>query len=741
MSRLELNLENCYGIQKMNETIDFSRNNVAIIYAPNGTMKSSLAKTFENIRDGEEVQERIYGYASNCDIKVDNGMDLKSENIMVINPFDENACENQGLLMASEELRAEYIEIHKSIEYKKQILYDKVKEKLKYSLRTKFSVRDTILEDWEYITKDEYEFLNKILESIDNPDMFCGLSEGNLEHNILFNSSIDGIMKSGDTSELIIEYGEKYDELLTKSPYMQKGIIDHNNYGEISKSLNTNGFFKANNEVKLIGKDGINSVILKSQKELDELIKNEKEQILETKEMKSLFEKINKLMTKNKDTKELNRFLQENQEILVEYKDINRFKRKVWTKAFTCYKIELNELIDEYNEAKERIKEISRRAKNEVTEWEEAIDLFKNRFYVPFDISISNKDDVVLGEELPSFKYSFIDNESSQDITKEALLETLSTGEKRAYYILNMVFEILVAKKQGEEKIIILDDISESFDYRNKYAIIQYISDISKYKTEEEEPMFKILLLTHNFDFYRTVGSRIAKRSNSYIAYSNIGTICLKKEQYLGNIFGHYKEKLNGQECDKIVVATIPFVRNLIEYIVGDENEDYLLLTNILHYKEDTKNIKLNQLQDIYNEYWCKSKNCNFANGREDDSIYDLILLEASKIDDSEKIDIEDKLILSMSIRLKAEEHMINKILLEVSNGEDIIQSIYGKSNQTGRLLAEYKKHIEGETIKSLELVSMMTPENIHLNSFMFEPILDMSVKHLYDLYKVVKDF
>ena len=47
MQELKLDLENCYGIKKMNETIDYSNNNVAIIYAPNGTMKSSLAKTFE----------------------------------------------------------------------------------------------------------------------------------------------------------------------------------------------------------------------------------------------------------------------------------------------------------------------------------------------------------------------------------------------------------------------------------------------------------------------------------------------------------------------------------------------------------------------------------------------------------------------------------------------------------------------------------------------------------------------
>ena len=47
MDELKMNLENCFGIQKLNQSIDYSNNNVAVIYAPNGTMKSSLAKTFE----------------------------------------------------------------------------------------------------------------------------------------------------------------------------------------------------------------------------------------------------------------------------------------------------------------------------------------------------------------------------------------------------------------------------------------------------------------------------------------------------------------------------------------------------------------------------------------------------------------------------------------------------------------------------------------------------------------------
>ncbi len=42
--------ENCYGLKTFTmPNINFARSNKALIYAPNGVMKSSLAKVFEDI--------------------------------------------------------------------------------------------------------------------------------------------------------------------------------------------------------------------------------------------------------------------------------------------------------------------------------------------------------------------------------------------------------------------------------------------------------------------------------------------------------------------------------------------------------------------------------------------------------------------------------------------------------------------------------------------------------------------
>ena len=94
---------------------------------------------------------------------------------------------------------------------------------------------------------------------------------------------------------------------------------------------------------------------------------------------------------------------------------------------------------------------------------------------------------------------------------------------------------------------------------------------------------------------------------------------------------------------------------------------------------------------------------------------------------------MENKIVLSIAIRIAAEKFMVDKI-----KDPKFVDSI--KSNQTTDLLAKFKQLFPKDTvtIKALDLVALMTPENIHLNSFMYEPILDMSDEHLRKLYKDV---
>ena len=47
MKTLEIDMENCFGISKFEHKFDFADDTCVLIYAPNGMMKSSFARTFE----------------------------------------------------------------------------------------------------------------------------------------------------------------------------------------------------------------------------------------------------------------------------------------------------------------------------------------------------------------------------------------------------------------------------------------------------------------------------------------------------------------------------------------------------------------------------------------------------------------------------------------------------------------------------------------------------------------------
>lgn len=64
MNKLIVDLKNCYGIQALNYEFDFStgtpekpKAKADAIYAPNGLMKSSFAKTFEVLSKGAVPRE------------------------------------------------------------------------------------------------------------------------------------------------------------------------------------------------------------------------------------------------------------------------------------------------------------------------------------------------------------------------------------------------------------------------------------------------------------------------------------------------------------------------------------------------------------------------------------------------------------------------------------------------------------------------------------------------------------
>jgi len=435
------------------------------------------------------------------------------------------------------------------------------------------------------------------------------------------------------------------------------------------------------------------------------------------------FKKIKQQLEKNQQLRDFQQYLSNNSFLLPHLDNIGLLKEKIWLSYFKVREPLYDDLVSQYRIVKDRRQEIEQEAREERTRWESAIELFNERFYVPFTLEAKNKAEVMLGYETTlELGYTFHDGDEKTQVEHKALLGTLSQGEKKALYILNVIFEIEVRRNNDQETLFVVDDIADSFDYKNKYAIIQYLQEIS------EDTSFKLIVLTHNFDFFRTINSRFVGYGGCLMATKNDDETILSQAEGIRNPFLHWRNSFYSD--GKKRVAAISFTRNLIEHTRGRSDDDYLKLTSLLHWTEDTAGIKQRDLDEVFHRVF--SGQGEYVDP--DEPVIELIEREAIDcMNDEGSNNLENKIVLAIATRIYAEKYMAQRI-----DDLGFLQSI-GES-PTPKLLKRFKGDFSSENnkIRTLSKVLLMTPENIHLNAFMYEPILDMSDDSLRDLYNEV---
>ncbi len=718
MNKLNIDLENCYGIKKLRFQFDFSHHPVYAIYAPNGAMKSSLAQTFKDVADATVSKDRIFP-SRVCSRKItdENGLDLPRETVLVVPPYDEvfGHTEKTSTLLVDSKLRKEYEQLHIGIDKSKELFLNALKERSgsKKELEKEISSTFTKSDDDFYLALSRVK--DEVLAQKDAPF-------ADILYDTIFDEKVLSVLGTKDLKTAIEGYIIKYNELLAASTYFKKGIFNYYNAVTIAKSLADNGFFDAKHTVSL---NADKNLEITSQKQLEDLIAKEKEGISKDKDLRKKFTDIEKLLYKNANIRDFSAYLEQHVEILPALKNIEKFKEDIWKSYFKAHIELFKDLIQNYQNVEERKKEIEEAAGKQRTQWEEVIEIFNSRFFVPFKLTAKNKVSVMLGQEpLLTLGFTFEDGEDKVSIEKSALMQALSQGEKKALYILNIIFEVKTRQEGKQETIFVVDDIADSFDYKNKYAIIQYLKDIT------EEPNFRQIILTHNFDFFRTINSRgVVNYPQCLMAFKNSIGVLLQPAAGIKNVFVN-DWKPNFFTDPKKKIASIPFIRNIIEFTKGDNDPNFIKLTSLLHWRNDSASITQDEIDSIYNSVF------GGTGASVDGSVpvVDVIKHEAGEcLNAVEGINFENKIVLSIAIRIVAEQFMVKKI-----NDAAFMASM--DFNQTPKLLLKFKELFSGEktTIDTIQQVILMTPENIHLNSFMYEPILDMSDEHLKKLYKDV---
>jgi hypothetical protein len=714
MKKMVVDLKNCYGIKSLHHEFDFSSKRVCAIYAANGSMKSSLAQTFKDVADGSPSTDRMFPKRPTTRTIADEaGVPLPPESILVLPPYDESmgTSEKTSTLLVDATLRAEYEKLHVDIDIAKSLLLKALKEQSgsKKDLEREISEAFTSNEDQLYIA------LTRVLEEVtaqkDAPF-------ASIDYDKLFDDKVLSLLSTKDVKTALADYIKRYNELLDASTYFKRGTFNYYNAATIAKALAEHGFFDAKHTVNL---NADKSIEITSQKQLEELIAKEKEGISSDPALRKRFAELDKLIQKNATVRTFELYLAAHEEILPKLTNMNGFRQEIWKSYFKVHFGLYSDVVTKYRAAEKRRREIEEAAGKQRTQWESVIDIFNSRFFVPFRLEARNKVSVVLGAE-PILSLGFIFEDSGDTVAVERgdLIRVLSNGEKKALYVLNIIFEIETRKKAAQKTVFVVDDIADSFDYKNKYAIVQYLMEIA------DAPSFYQVILTHNFDFFRTVQSRFVPYANCFMASKSSAGIALPAASGIRNVFAK-DWKLNFFSDPMKRIACIPFMRNLIEYIGGETDPRYIKLTSLLHFKSDSPAITEDDLDEVYiSLFGGTGKTC--ASGK---PVLVSIHEEAKKcLGAAEGVNFENKIVLSVALRMAAEEFMVKRI-----GDSKFVDSI--KKNQTSRLQSKFRELFGGESVSIdiLQQVLLMTPENIHLNSFMYEPILDMSDDHLRRLY------
>lgn len=650
MNSLDISLTNCFGIGELNYIFDLSIDNTIMIYAPNGTMKTSLARTFfclENNHNAadlvDDTKESSYSFSL-------DGNKLESSQVYVYKTED-NQIEPNGISNLEED-------------NVKSFISSPQEEKLFKS----------VLEPIESISKD----LNKKFNVL--------ISRGKIDFH----------------EEVLKLYN--YEGILAKYDSIYKAIKESKGFD--SSNCNFTGVFY--NE--LFDKYGVSAKHINAH--YNELISNSKHRKSVKVGGQRRWGRLCEIVDSNSYIRSKIRDLESLRREYLLY--FIKSENAIASEFYSLYETKRGELLDI----------ISTVNKNTLL-WDQVISIFNSRFHVPYHLQIENKAEALLNHDFLRIKYLHSKEERAIEYkSKEHFLNFVSTGEKRAYYLLVNLFEIEKRKNSSKEQIIVIDDIVESFDYKNKYAVVEYLAELKQCKN------FILIILSHNFDFYRTIHSRLGVKNAFIASRDNNGVITLESGKYVRDILKN--ELIKNAHNTKYMIALIPFVRNIVEYTKGVNSSEYKSLTSYLHMFKDTKSLALSDLYNII------CSNILVNHNKMDDvcgNYYDELNKEINNVLISEdEISVTNKLLLSIFIRLKTEEYVRQSL------SEQCINHIEDSDRYTFLLFDEYKRTYPQDTkgCSVLTKVLMMTSENIHLNNFMFEPIIDLSLEYLKELHNEV---
>lgn len=708
---------NVYGIRELKNT-DLINGNT-LIYAPNGVMKTSFSDGLRDIISGDMPKDVFTNPNIISEFELENNGVIVSSNdsnftidafVFNVNDYNNDIFSDPriGSLVMSNSLKVKY----------KTILDKYLKVKNDFNLLISKDVLGR-----KKVDENDFNFLSnifgsndfvKVLEGLPNLNEYTDEYYGKIAYLDLFNEKVEAIISSSEFIDKCNNYNSYIDIELDQEVFNSGFSFD--SLQKILKEFKTNNFFKAGHKVSLKSKGEM------GENELLNYINSIVKKVYGSDEAQKLFNEAKAVLDKNPNTRKLISTIKENPRHLKEISNLTNFKKNIIFTKMNGNKDYIDNLRKELEEYRNALEEIVKEAESASETWKKVLDNYNSRFITnKFDVEIENLTDAVLNLKPPVFKRKI--KGTNQEITTE-IFNRFSSGEKRAVLILNLMFEIELRK--NKQFTLVLDDVSDSFDYKNKYAIIECLKDFSEYSN------IQLIILTHNFDFYRSL--RIALKDtlqSKLLAYSNNGQVTLydARQKHFEDYSYYSNWKNNGKLIDFIFI--IPFLRNIIQLEKNSKDPDYQELTKLLHYNSDLENKIFADFESITNKYNIK------ANFDLNQKYLSCIKIKAEEIINSAAINetnLQEKVVLGIFIRLFTDKYMWNKYVEK----HGIDPEVSDVKNQSRYLYNLISNNID-ENKKSILLTAFtIAPSFVHINSFMFEPLIDVGTEKLIDISKKV---
>ena len=322
MKKLKVNLTNCHGIHRLEAEISFKDANAAAIYAPNGMMKTSFARTFGDLARGLDSRDHLFpDRPSERKVTDEGDVPVAADQVVVIVSYDEEMgpTPETSTLLVDKVLRDEYETLQRGIYESKAELV----AALKLQAGTKKDVSKALSLAF---TRDDESFFQALLR-IENEIADEDGKYQDVPYDTVFDDKVLALLRTDEFAQSLGDYVERFNSLLDASTYFSRDTFSYYNAETVAKSLGANGFFEASHTILLNASEGTQQ--LRSQKELADLIELEKKTISDDAALRETFASMESKLTKNVESRRFWTYISENQFLLPELVNVEDRKSVV----------------------------------------------------------------------------------------------------------------------------------------------------------------------------------------------------------------------------------------------------------------------------------------------------------------------------------------------------------------------------------------------------------------------------